>query len=118
MTAARQIIEKPFGTLAARWSIVGQPIKFHPDKISDTCIALHNHIISTDAINIPTTRNVPPKFVDTFSISDGIQAGEWRTNSKTSHAIPGVCMDLMQFFQTPPGKVPWQDAVLRCGKLN
>ncbi|KAJ8386500.1 hypothetical protein AAFF_G00169700 [Aldrovandia affinis] len=133
---ARRAIENSFGILAARWRILGRPVEFHPRKVVDVvkaCVALHNYLICTDATNAPTARYNPPNLSDSITASGEMQDGEWRgqvagdtglidpgplSTARASGAAVGVRRDLMGFFQTPEGMVPWQDAVLRCGELN
>ncbi|KAM4618365.1 uncharacterized protein ACJ7VT_007767 [Polymixia lowei] len=129
---ARRTIENSFGILAARWRILGRPIECVPEKaevIVRACVALHNFLICTDAAADRVTRYIPPNFTDTDNNTTGeLHHGEWRrhvegdTNlqktgrlSAASAARAAVCArnDFVNFFCSPAGLVPGQDAHVR-----
>ncbi len=126
---ARQVIENTFGVLVARWRILGRPLEFLPDKavnIIKACIALHNFLAHTDEVNTAVSRYIPASFVDSET-SGSSQPGEWRTvvadDTSFSEAVAPRCLprclsareaiavrnDLMAFFQSPQGVMPWND---------
>ncbi|KAJ8333871.1 hypothetical protein SKAU_G00411900 [Synaphobranchus kaupii] len=120
----------------SRWRILG-PLEFRPDKAVDVvkaCIALHNFLAYTDAANKPNARYIPPNFTDSLSAGEP-QPGEWRRQvagdrnllatgrlsaggARATRAAFAVRNDLMAFFQSPQGLVPWQDATVRRGLLH
>nr|XP_055065207.1 putative nuclease HARBI1 [Misgurnus anguillicaudatus] len=134
---ARSVIENSFGILVARWRILGRALEFHPDKAVDVvkaCVMLHNFLTYTDEANTPANRYIPANFVDTDA-SGVPQPGEWRavvadngalhaldprylSRCCTSRASMGVRNDLMSFFQSPQGLVPWQNHIVCRGLLN
>ncbi|KAJ8358465.1 hypothetical protein AAFF_G00437090 [Aldrovandia affinis] len=88
----------------------------------------------TDAANEHNARYIPPNFTDSLSAGEP-QPGEWRrqvagyTNllapgcqsacsARATWAAFAVWNELMGFFQSPQGLVPWQDAIIRKGQLN
>ncbi|KAJ8385393.1 hypothetical protein AAFF_G00190140 [Aldrovandia affinis] len=110
-------------------------LEFRPDKAVDVvkaCIALYNFLAYTDAANEHNARYIPPNFTDSPTASCEPQPGEWRrqvvgdTNllplgclsacgARATWAAFAVWNDLMGFFQSPQGLVPWQDVKIRRG---
>nr|XP_055051398.1 putative nuclease HARBI1 [Misgurnus anguillicaudatus] len=133
---ARRVIENTFGILAARWRILGRPMEFYPEKVVDVvkaCVALHNMLTLTDAATSAASRYIPPQFADGTTASGEHMPGEWRTivsgdcsmvdagrlsSARASRAAIAVRNDLMSFFLTQQGLVPWQDAVIKKGCLQ
>jgi len=107
-----------------------------PDKVGDmvkACVGLHNYLASTDAAHAPAARYIPDNYTDSTTASGELQRGEWRTqvegdsNLQDQGRLSGVRASragherrdgLCDFFQTPHGMVPWQDDIIRRGRLQ
>ncbi|XP_038143255.1 putative nuclease HARBI1 [Cyprinodon tularosa] len=134
---ARRIINNTFGIMVARWRILGRPIEFFPDKAMDVvkaCVVLHNYLTHTDMVACPEARYIPPSYPD-LEKAGSLRPGEWRaevtgdSNMKpigpsmmyrahATRASTAVRGDLMSFFQTERGSVPWQNEVVTRGTLE
>ncbi|XP_012693796.2 putative nuclease HARBI1 [Clupea harengus] len=132
LSRARQVMENTLGILVARWRILSRPLKFLPDKavnILKACIAIHNFLSYTDDANSPVSRYIPAHFADSDTTGSP-QPGEWRRVSAgdrnlfepldphylsecySTGAGTSVREDLMAFFQSPHGTLPWQNNIV------
>ena len=85
-------------------------------------------------VNAPESCYAPPQFTDTDS-AGSLQPGEWRrvvsgdanltpvnpaemSRSCYSKAAFALRMDLMRFFLSPEGAVPWQADIVSRGTLG
>ncbi|CAL1600770.1 unnamed protein product [Knipowitschia caucasica] len=132
---ARRITENTFGILAARWRILGRPLKCFPNKaitIVKACVVLHNYLAYTDEGNTEPCCYITPSFVDVDTVGQ-LQEGEWRrvtagsledlapyqlTRAGSTRAARAVRTDLTTFFTSNIGMVAWQYDVVRRGLLN
>eukprot|EP00795_Rhopilema_esculentum_P007854 gene7854-13732_t len=130
---ARRISENAFGILSARWRVFGRTIEANPENsvtITKACIALHNYLAKTDFQNTPKARYVPPTLVDQ-ELQGDVVPGTWREIQANSiRAINRVGSNmsskqatkyreqLKDFFLTDEGSVPWQETVVRRGRLQ
>ena len=76
MSRTRRVIENAFGTLAARWRILMQPIQAKVKKtelIVKSTICLHNFLRQTNSATYFSTG-----FVDTYDETGEIKEGEWQ----------------------------------------
>lgn len=126
---ACQVIENAFGILVARWRILGRQLEFLPEKavnVVKACIALHNFLAYNDEVNTPANKYIPENFADS-DMKGSPHPGDWRavvaedtnllesldpeylSRSRPTKAATSVRNDLMAFFQTPQGCLPWQD---------
>ena len=129
LSRARRTIENAFGILAARWRIYRRSIQASPDKVTEivkaTC-CLHNYLTldeSTTSIN--SRRYCPITFLDYEDRHGNVIPGDWRsidvcglqpvsrvsTNTYTASAA-NIRNGMRTYFQSPEGKLPWQDSVL------
>lgn len=124
--------------MTSRWRILGRAVDFLPEKAVDVvkaCVVLHNYLTYTNEASTPDKRYIPPNFVDTESFRS-VKAGEWRTvvandsnlvnpvdpaqmsRARSTRAALRVRNDLMAFFASPQGTVPWQNEMVSHGRLN
>lgn len=131
---ARRVSENAFGILSARWRIFRRPIEANPDnvvKITKACIALHNYLTQTDFSNSPKVRYVQPTLLDQELSNGDIVNGTWRdmenqsmrsvnrTSSNMHTSLASTNRDrLKDFFLSDAGKVPWQEKVVRRGRIG
>ena len=98
------------------------------------CVVLHNYLTYTDEVSPPDSRYIPPHFVDTDSCGS-VQPGEWRkvvandlnfvesvdptlmSRARSTRVALAFRNDLMAFFQSPQGTVPWQNEMVSRGTL-
>ena len=130
LSRARRVIENAFGILRARWRIFSGPIECNVDKAVDVtkaCVALHNYLCVAD-----TARTEGPRYVENTLVDSDTALGEWRaivvddnnlaglrnTAARATRAGQGVRDAFKSYFQTPAGRVQWQDNVLHRGRRN
>ena len=131
LSRARRISENAFGILSSRWRILGRPIECKPenvDSIVKATVALHNYLKRTDDATIPKCRYVPSSFVDSASGD-----GDWRETVRAdtnmlpvsrlgsymaAHDAKNVRDKICTYFQSPEGRVPWQEHVINRGTLQ
>lgn len=123
------MIDNAFGILVARWRILSRPLEFLPEKavnVVKACIVLHNFLAYNDEVNTPVSKYIPENFADSDT-TGSFQPGNWRavvaedtdllepldpeylSRSRPTKAATSVRNDLMAFFQTSQGCLPWQD---------
>ncbi|KAG5269776.1 hypothetical protein AALO_G00205990 [Alosa alosa] len=126
---AYQVIDNTFGILVARWRILGRPLEFLPDKavnVVKACIALHNFLAYNDEVSTPVSKYIPEDFADSDTTGSP-QPGDWRgivaedtnllepldpeylSRSRPTKTAIGIRNDLMAFFLSSHGRLPWQD---------
>ncbi|KAM4590972.1 putative nuclease HARBI1 [Odontesthes bonariensis] len=133
----RRVIDNTFGIMVARWRILGRPVEFFPDKAEDVvkaCVVLHNYLTHTDEVASQEARYIPPSYPD-VERAGSVRLGEWRaevtgdsnmepidppmmSSSRATRASMAVRRNLMSFFQTERGSVPWQNDVVTRGTLG
>ena len=129
---ARRIVENTFGILVSRWRILRQPIKAKIETVDAvvkaTCV-LHNYLRRRDGTS-SDRRYIGDGDVD-FEDSGHLTRGAWRhegndscfrnigrlgSNNSTRRASE-LRERYAAYFVSPEGSVPWQDAVVRRGRL-
>jgi hypothetical protein len=127
LSRARRIIENAFGIMAARWRIFRQTIIADPeyaDVIVKATVALHNYLIKSD-LDSGRRTYAPTTLVDGESNDHDRIRGKWRdiTDGDKEFEEPDESLDdiapskvgrevqqrFMQYFQSPEGRVHWQD---------
>ena len=124
------MIENAFGILRARWRIFSGPIECDIEKAVDVtkaCVALHNYLCVTDGDSA-----VGPRYVNNGLVDSDSALGEWRDTVRDDNNLVGVRNAAARatraglavrnafknYFQTPEGRVEWQDNVLQQGRRN
>ena len=119
--------------MSARRRVFGRTIEANPENgvtITKACIVLHNYLAKTDYQNTPKTRYVPPTLVDQ-ELQGDVVAGTWREiqadsirainrvgSNMSSKQATKYREQLKDFFLTDEGSVPWQETVVRRGRLQ
>lgn len=124
LSRARRVIENAFGILSVVFRILRKPLLLDPDKakkVTLTCVNLHNYLRKSKTSKLSYS---PPGTFDVEDIDTGtITPGRWRTNErestsllpltrtarKASMAAQEIRNEICNFFQTPNGRVSWQD---------
>lgn len=137
LSRARRVIENTFGIMTARWRILRKPLEFLPDKVNDVvkaCAVLHNYLMHTNDVESEEFQYITPNFAD-VERAGSVRPGEWRrivqkdtglgpvdpalmSKARSTRAALAVRDDLMHFFQSERGAVPWQGDILSRGTLE
>ena len=132
LSRARRIVENTFGILVSKWRVLRQPIKAKIETIDSivkaSCV-LHNYLRRRDGIS-NDRRYIADGDVDADD-SGHLTRGAWRhedsescfrnigrlgSNNSTRRASE-LRERYAAYFVSPEGSVPWQDGVVRRGRL-
>ena len=94
------------------------------EDITKACVALHNYLCVADSDRT--------RYVDSALVDSDTARGEWRHIVRSDNNLAGVRNPaaratkdglavrnaLKDYFQTPAGRVEWQDNVLQQGRRN
>ncbi|XP_067944974.1 uncharacterized protein [Watersipora subatra] len=122
LSRARRIIENTFGVLSRRWQILFKMIQADQEKATNLVRAmcvLHNFLRTVN-----DTSYTPPGYLDIPNPDGSITPGFWRSQTQPPSDQPnrtqlrrggtaeaaGIRDRLVQYFSSPQGSVPWQDA--------
>ena len=131
LSRARRVVENTFGILVSKFRIFRQPINAKLETVDaivkSTCV-LHNYLRRRDGVS-NDRRYIGPGEVDGEDSTGRLQGGVWRQQGlgsglrdsgrmgSNSHTVrAGNTRDrLADYFVSPEGLVPWQEAVVRRG---
>lgn len=127
LSRARRIVENAFGILGNRFRVFLKPIALSPEHVELVVLAacsLHNFLRARSS-----TKNVylPPGIVDYEDETHHVIPGLWRQNESIHEGLSdigpqsGPCYardakevrdELCRYFQSPEGRVCWQDNMI------
>lgn len=111
LSRARRIVENAFGILAARWRVFRKPLEVQPqtvDKVVLAACCLHNMLCKESEIQSeiePLQPNAALQNLDYLR----------RNALRQAFAVRDAFKD---FFVSPAGAVPWQQAIVRRGRIQ
>lgn len=121
LSRARRVVENAFGLLAARFRCLLVTLPLTPDrviKITHACCVLHNFLrLRNPTVDVATLDEEDSQH------NHEIIPGSWRQDAQlpdmellyrgnTSRAAKEQRNYLMEYVNSPVGKVPWQDELL------
>lgn len=120
LSRARRVVENAFGILSSRFRVFLSPICVDPDKVEQILLAticLHNYLIDK--------HTVPALLVDQEDDEHRVIPGTWRADGSSCFQAPPATTQknysriakrqrdlLTNYFVSPAGRVPWQDAII------
>ena len=120
ISRARRVVENAFGIMAQRWRVILSTMQQMPvtvQTIVESCVCLHNFI----RLRNPAIQNIQ---LDAEDGAHQLIPGAWRQDVNLPHFdVPqGGNRDtvlakrqrdyLRQYFNSPAGRVPWQDRMI------
>lgn len=118
LSRARRIVENAFGILTSRWRVFLKPLEVQPETVDKVVLAaccLHNMLCKESSVvglDASDTEPIPPNRPNA-----GLQNLNFLRGNALRQAFQ-IRDAFKDYFVSPFGAVPWQEEMVRRGRIN